>query len=183
VGAGNPAESFTDEEVPHGIRHFFPSALRRAYAAADATMEREPYLGTPGGKYQRGDLIMLAASFELERLVKSGHLPFDGVWEYFARPTGKHFVMLSQNARITTSQFEDPRKRPRHAIFRTNYAEMNEEFLFQDMNEQRQRELEEAKRDGERRLLHLLHGYHDLEFIHIAYPHPEENRNIYRTAT
>jgi hypothetical protein len=107
VGAGNPAESFTDEEVPHGIRHFFPSALRRAYAAADATMEREPYLGTPGGKYQRGDLIMLAASFELERLVKSGHLPFDGVWEYFARPTGKHFVMLSQNARITTSQLED----------------------------------------------------------------------------
>src|SRR5438270_14101499 len=107
----NPAEEFVDAQVPQALRHFFPSALRRAYATADQTIERDPYLTTPGGKYQRGDLIMLAASFEFEQLIKSNSLPsFDGAWEFFARPTGKHFVMLSPRARITTNQIEDPEK-------------------------------------------------------------------------
>jgi len=178
--ADNPAEEFVDTEIPSRVRHLFPSALRRAYAAADQTMERDSYLGTPGARYQRGDLIMLAASYEFQELVKSNDLPFDGTWEFFARPTGKHFVMLSDRARITTNQIADPKKRPRRAVFRENYAELNEQSLFDDAEEiARQRAA--AAHDRERRLLHVLHGYQDLDFVCLAYPHPEKNRHIYRT--
>jgi hypothetical protein len=90
--------------------------------------------------------------------------------------------MLTKRARITTSQVEDPRKRPRRAVFRENYAELNESSLFPNINEELARKREEAERDRERRLLHILHGYQDLEFAYIAYPHPEKNRHIYRTA-
>ena len=107
----NPAEQFANDEVPDSLRPLFPSALRRAYSAADITIERDPYLATPGAKYQRGDLIMLAASYEFQQLVANGSLlNFDGSWEYFARPTGKHFVMLTNRARITLNQVEDPKK-------------------------------------------------------------------------
>ena len=146
----NPAEQFVEAEVPVALRHFFPSALRRAYAAADQTMEREPYLATQGGKYQRGDLIMLAASFEFERLIQSQNLPFDGCWEFFTRPTGKHFVMLTRRARMTTNQINDPVQRPRRAVFRNNYAELNCRFLFADMNAAADREREKAEKDRER---------------------------------
>jgi hypothetical protein len=173
VADGNPAEEFIDEEVPQELRHLIPSALRRAYALADGTMDRHAYLMTPGGKYQRGDLVMLAASYEFEQLVESRILPFDGTWEDFARPTGKHYVMLTKHARITTSQVEDPAKKPRRAVFRNNYGEANERYLFPEMDV-----LISA---DERRLLHFLHGYQDLNFVHIAYPHPEMNRHIYRT--
>jgi hypothetical protein len=177
----NPAEIFVNEEVPQPVRRIIPSALRRAYATADETIDRHAYLAAPGGKYQRGDLIMLAASYEFEQLVKAGNLPFDGCWEYFAKPTGKHFVMRTGRARITTSQVEDPRKKPRRAVFRGNYAELNEKSLFEEVNKERERILNELEKDGERRLIHILHGYHDLTFAHIAYPHPEKNRHIFRT--
>lgn len=178
----NPAEQFVSAEVPQAHWHLFPSALRRAYAAADATIERDPYLATPGGKYQRGDLIMLATSFEFEQLVKSQTLPIDGVWEFFAKPTGKHFVMLTPRARITTNQVLDPKKRPRKAVFRTNYAEVNSRFMFDYMNAEADSEREKAEKDRERRLLHILHGYQELEFAYITYPHPKENYHIYRSA-
>lgn len=177
----NPAEEFVDAEVPQALRRFFPSALRRAYSAADQTIERDPYLTTPGGKYQRGDLIMLAASFEFEQLIKSQNLPFDGAWEFFARPTGKHFVMLTPRARITTNQIVDPDKRPRRAVFRTNYAEDNSRFLFEYMNADADMARKQAEIDGSRRLLHILHGYQALEFAYLAYPHPEQNCHIYRS--
>jgi hypothetical protein len=177
----NPAEIFVDEEVPRSVRSFIPSALRRAYATADETIDRNPYLATPGGKYQRGDLVMLAASFEFHQLVKAGSLPFDGCWEFFARPTGKHFVMLTDRARITTSQVDDPRKKPRAAVHRENYGELNEISLLKEINEEREQILKALNKEESRRLIHILHGYHDLTFAHIAYPHPEENWHIYRT--
>lgn len=171
--SGNPAEGFVDEEIPQTIRHVFPAALRRAYSAADDTIDRHPYLATPGGKYQRGDLVMLAASYEFEQLIKSGNLPYDGTWEDFARPTGKHFVMLSKRSRITTNQIDDPSKKPRMAVHRDNYAEDNERFLFEFMNSRVD--------DTARRLIHIVHGYQELSFAHITYPHPDRNRNIYRS--
>jgi hypothetical protein len=84
----NPTNRFVDDEIPTRVRHLFPSALRRAYAAADQTIERDSYLGTPGGKYQRGDLIMLAASYEFQELLKSGDLPFDGPGNISLGPRG-----------------------------------------------------------------------------------------------
>src|SRR5208337_2215072 len=175
----NLAEIVVDDVVPESIRPIIPSALRRAYAAADQTMDQHPYLATPGGKYQRGDLIMLAASFEFELLVRAGNLPFDGDWQFFARPTGKHFVMFTDSARITVGQVDDPRKKPRPAKHRENYSELNEIFLFPEFNEERARIVREAEKEGARRLLHILHGYQTLTFVHIAYPHPERNEHIF----
>jgi hypothetical protein len=177
----NPAGQFVDEELPNKYRPLIPAALCRAYALADEAIERFAFLRTPGGRYQRGDLIMVAASYEFEQLLVSGSLPFDGAWEYFARPTGRHFVIRTPRARITTSQVEDPRKKPRYAIHRANYAELNEQSLFPEINEQRRLQREEIERDNERRLIHILHGYQTLDFAYLAYPHPERNRHIYRS--
>ncbi len=171
--AGNPAQEFVDEEVPASLRHLFPSLLRRAYVVADDIIDRHLQFQTPGGRFQRGDLIMICTAFELEKLVESGDLPFDGRWEDFAKPTGKHYVLRSRRACITTSQVEDPSKKPRNAVHRTNYGEMNDLFLFEEMR------VDVAA--DERRHLLFLHGYQDLNFAHIAYPHPEKNRHIYRT--
>ncbi|WP_267355542.1 MULTISPECIES: hypothetical protein [unclassified Methylobacterium] len=181
MSASNPAELFIEEEFPQTVWPLIPSALRRAYATADRTIDHNPYLSTPGGMYQRGDLIMLAASFELERLVRTGDLPFDGDWEQYARPTGKHFVIRTKRALITANQVEDPAKKPRKAVFRMNFEESNQALLFQDDESERLKKIEQAKQDGERRSLHILHGYQNLNFAHIAYPDPERNSHIFRT--
>ncbi|TXM70180.1 hypothetical protein [Methylobacterium sp. WL120] len=181
MAADNPAEIFIDEEFPSTIRPLIPSALRRAYATADRTIDQNVYLSTPGGQYQRGDLIMLAVSFELERLVKTGDLPFDGSWENYARPTGKHFVIRTNRALITANQVEDASKKPRKAVFRANFEESNQSLLFEDDEAERRRKIEQAILDGERRSLHILHGYQDLNFAHIAYPSPDKNGHIFRT--
>jgi hypothetical protein len=172
--AENPAEQFLHTEVPPDLHPLVPSALRRAYAAADEIMDRNPQLATPGGKYQRGDLIALAADYEFELLIKAGSLPYEPSWEYYARPTGKHFVMRSKRAHITISQVEDPDLKPRNAVFRHVFAVPNGRYLFDYMNE-------EIERDRERRLIHILHGYQKLTFTHLALPHPQKNEHVWST--
>jgi hypothetical protein len=170
--AENPAEQFLNTEVPPRLHPLIPSTLRRAYAAATEMVDRHPQLSTPGGKYQRGDLIAIAADYEFELLVKSNSLPFEPSWEYYARPTGKHFVMRSARAHITISQVEDPTQRPRNAVYRNRFALSNIGFLFKEMNE-------EVERDKERRLIHIVHGYQTLTFAHLTLPHPHRNKNVW----
>ncbi len=165
------AEEFCDDEFPARYRPLIPGALRRAYAAADALIDRTPFLQTPGGRYERGDLVMVAASYELQSLVRSGDLPFEGEWEFFAKPTGKHFVIHTKRAKLTTNQIKDPSKKPRRAEFRENYAEDNATYLFPEF-------VPKFDIKG-KRLLHILHGYQHLNFIHLAYPHPDENRHLF----
>ena len=92
-----------------------------------------------------------------------------------ARETGRHFVMRTPRAWITTNQVDDPRKKPRYAMHRANFAELNERSLFPEVNEEHRLRKEEIERDNERRLIHILHGYQTLDFVHLAYPHPERN--------
>jgi hypothetical protein len=169
--AANPAEEFAYAEVPADLHPLFPPALRRAYAAADEIIDRHPQLSTPGGKYQRGDLIAHAADYEFEQLIKAGSLPFEPSWEHYARPTGKHFVMRSRRAHITISQVDDPDLRPRNAVYRNRYAIPNAPYLFKTMNE-------EVARDQERRLIHVVHGY-QAPFAHLTLPHPSANKNVW----
>jgi hypothetical protein len=173
--ADNPAERFLHTEFPPELHPLIPSALRRAYAAADEMIDRHPQLCTPGGRYQRGDLVALAADYEFELLVKANSLPFEPSWEYYARPTGKHFVMRSRRAHITISQLDDPEFKPRNAVFRNLFAIPNGRYLFQYMNE-------EVERDNARRLMHVLHGYQNLTFAHLTLPHPQENRHVWKTS-
>lgn len=111
--ASNPARELIDEEFPEIYRPFVPAALKRAYASADQAIESIDFLGTPSAKFQRGDLIVLAAEFEFLRLIKEGHLPFDPAWENYASPTGQTFgdaVAMRQNhnqpSRLSSSETE-----------------------------------------------------------------------------
>lgn len=174
MSAINPALDFLDEEFAPELRHVLPSALRRAYAAASRVMETEPFLATPGGKFQRGDLIAVASEFEIERLITSGQLPFERSWEPYARPTGLHLVVWTARGRLTVSQVEDAEIKPRHAYFRDNYAISNQSYLFDCMNEEAQ------AKNGRKHLL-LLHGYKDLTFAHLAVPHAKKNHHIVTT--
>lgn len=170
--AENPAEQFLYGEVSPELHPLIPSALRRAYAAANEIVDRHPQLATPGGRYQRGDLIALAADYEFEQLIKTGSLPFEPSWEYYARPTGKHFVMRSPRAHLTISQVDDPELRPRNAVYRNKLSLPNGRYLFDYMNE-------EIERDNERRLIHIVHGYQSLTFAHLTLPHPHQNMNVW----
>ena len=170
--AENPAEQFLYGEVPPDLHPLFPSALRRAYTAADEMIERHPLLATPGGKYQRGDLIALAADYEFELLIKANSLPFEPSWEFYARPTGKHFVMRTPRAHITISQVDDPDLRPRNAVYRNIFAIPNGRYLFDYMNK-------EIERDKERQLIHILHGYQSLTFAYLTLPHPKQNKHVW----
>src|SRR5690348_14175828 len=128
----NPAQDLIDEEFPEVYRHLVPAALKRAYASADQAYERLDFLGTPSGRFQRGDLIVLAAEFEFIRLIKEGHLPFEPSWDNYASPTGKHLVMRSPGAQITINQVEYPHQKPRWAKFRAQFGVPNAEYLFQE---------------------------------------------------
>lgn len=174
MGATNPALDFLDEEFAPELRHVLPTALRRGYVAASRLMETEPFLATPGGKFQRGDLVAVASECEIERLITSGQLPFERTWEPYARPTGLHLVLWTARARLTISQVTDADSKPRHAYFRDNYAMTNQLYLFDFMN----KELEEKK--NQKHLL-LVHGYKDLTFAHLAVPHAKKNRLIARS--
>lgn len=172
--AANPAEDLVDDEFPAIYRPLVPAALKRAYSSADDAYERLEFLSTPSGKYQRGDLIMLAVEHEFEKLIREGHLPYDPSWEDYACPTGKHLVMRSPGAHITINQVESPRKKPRSARFRDAFAVPNGEYLFADMNE-------ELKQDASRKHIILLHGHGTLRFANLSVPHPTENRLIWWT--
>lgn len=172
--ASNPAEDLIDEEYPAVYRHLIPAALKRAYASADDAFDRLEFLGTPSAKFQRGDLIVLAAEFEFMRLMREGHLPFDPSWEDYACPTGKHLVMRSPGAEITINQVDYPHKKPRWAKFRDQLDVPNAEYLFEEMNAER------AKDDARKHIL-LLHGHGNLRFANLSVPHPTENRLIWFT--
>lgn len=172
--AVNPAQDLMDEEFPDLYRPLVPAALKRAYASADQAFERLEFLGTPSGRFQRGDLIVLAAEFEFVRLIKEGHLPFDPCWDDYAAPTGKHLVMRSPGAQITINQVEYPHQKPRQAIFRAKYGVPNAEYLFEEWNEAR-------RKDESRKHVVLLHGHGQLRFSSLAVPHPNKNKLIWWT--
>ena len=172
--AANPARDLIDEEFPEIYRHLVPAALKRAYASADQAFDRLDFLGTPSGRFQRGDLIVLAAEFEFVRLIKEGHLPFEPCWDDYAVPTGKHLVMRSPGAQITINQVEYPHQKPRRAIFRDQFAVPNTAYLFEEWNEV------QAK-DNARKHIALLHGHGKLRFTNLAVPHPNKNKLIWWT--
>jgi hypothetical protein len=169
------AEEFLSAELPPAVHPLFPAALRRAYASADHVMETSSFLLTPGGKFQRGDLIACAAEYEVQKLIQTGQLQgLDFSWEDYAKPTGKHLVVHTPRGKLTISQVADAAKPPRHADFRTMYQVTNAPFLFENMNT-------EAEADASKKHILLVHGYKTLEFAHFTLPHRMRDAPIYRT--
>lgn len=169
--AANPALDFLDEQFPLSVRRQVPVALRRAYHAVDDVMAATPFLLTPSGRFQRGDLIVNAVELELVRLINAGLLPFEHSWEDYAAPTGKHLVLRNDHACVTINQIEAEGKKPRKAVFRNSFGMPNMDFLFDDWNR------ESRERAGLKHTL-ILHGYQDLKFAFLAIPNPEANRLI-----
>jgi hypothetical protein len=167
----NHAQQLADEEFPPTIRSLIPSALRRAYGAVDRVMEQHPFLGTPSGRFHRGDLIVLATEWEFECLIEAGSLPFEPSYEHYAAPTGKHLVMRSRRARITINQVHSPNKKPRKAVFRDAFGTPNMEYLWPEWNAE--------EKDKKKKHLLILHGYQDLEFANLAVPNPTVNKLIW----
>jgi hypothetical protein len=152
------------------VRRQVPVALRRAYGAVDEVMSTTAWLQTPGAKFHRGDLIVHAVEYELQKLTQSGALPFEASWEHYAAPTGKHLVLRNHETRITINQIDDRRK-PRKAVFRDSFGLPNMGFLFDEWNQESQ------ERAGLKHTL-LLHGYQSLQFAFFAIPDPARNRLI-----
>ncbi|EJN04213.1 hypothetical protein [Phyllobacterium sp. YR531] len=172
--ATNPAQDLVDEEFPSIYRPLVPAALKRAYASADQAFEKLEFLSTPSGKFQRGDLVVLAAEFEFYKLIREGQLPFDPCWEDYASPTGKHLVMKSPSAQITLNQVDYPHQKPRRAIFRDQFAVPNTRYLFAEWNR-------EHDDNQDKKHILLLHGHGDLRFANLSVPHPSQNRLIWWT--
>jgi hypothetical protein len=172
--AANRAQDLIDEEFPSIYRPLVPAALKRAYASVDQAIDKMDFLGTPSGKFHRGDLVVLATEFEFLRLVKEGTLPFDPVFEEYASATGKHLVLKSPRANITINQVDYPHKKPRWARFRDEMAVPTADYLFPDWNRAREE-------DATRKHVLLLHGYGQLRFSNLSVPHPSENRLVWST--
>ena len=173
--ATNPVEQFVDREFPIQFRHLLPSAMRLAYAKVDETIETLEWLQNPSGRYQRGQLIVKAVEAVLHKLACDGNLPFDAKWESYAAPTGKHLVLYGDQSRLTINQISEPKSKPRYAKFRSNFGIYNTALLFKEWND-------EAERKDRMRHLLILHGYKDLTFVNIGFPHPDKDRLIYSTS-
>lgn len=171
--AENPAEDFLIAEIAPSLHSLFPGALRRAYASADRVVDTTSFLRTPGGKFQRGDLIACAAEYEVQRLIETGRLQYDFSWEFYARPTGKHLVVHTPRGRLTISQLPDADSVPRYAEFRRGYQATNTPYMFDQMNR-------EVDAEDKKHIL-LVHGYRNLTFAHFTLPHLIKGTPIYQT--
>lgn len=171
----NPALDLIGEEFPASHQRYVGPALKRAYSAVSSAIEAIDFLDTPSGRLQRGDLIVKATEFEFSKLIAAGNLPgLDPSLEDYALPAGKHLVMRTARAHITISQVPTINTRPRAATFRENFGIGNTKYLFDDMNL-------DAKREGERKHLLIIHGYQELTHAAVAMPHPTLYRLIART--
>jgi hypothetical protein len=169
------AADFLNAEIDPSCHSLFPPALRRAYETVNHFMETVGFLLTPGGKFQRGDLIACAAEDEIQKLVHTGRLgDLHCTWEDYARPTGKHLVVHTRRGKLTISQVQDSDTRPRRAEFRSEYQVTNMPYLFEQMN--REVEADQAKKH-----ILLVHGYKELTFAHLMLPHRMKDRPIHKT--
>jgi hypothetical protein len=171
--AASPAADFLSAEIDPKHHPLFPAALRRAYATADHVIEAHPFLQTPGGKFQRGDLIACAAEYEVQRLIETGVLDLPYSWEDYERPTGKHLVVHTARGKLTISQVPEA-KAPRKALFRDKYQRTNTPFLFEEM-------ARAVEADQSKKHILLLHGYRALTFAHLALPHRLKDEPIFMT--
>ena len=167
-------ELFLSDQVPPRYRSLIPTTLRSAYAAVGMMVDQEPILQVPSAEDNRGRLISWGVDLAFERLITTGQWPVECRWREFAKPTGRYLEIRLSHSVVTISQISDSRQQPRNVVFRENARLMNEKFLFDDMEADRQV-------SGLPHFL-MVHGHQELNFAHIAVPHIEHSRGyLYRT--
>jgi hypothetical protein len=166
-------EAFVNDQIPTRHLALFPQCFRNAYAAVEALAKDEPILQVTSARINRGHLRTWAVETGVERLITSGQWPVDFSWASFARPTGKYLRVRLADSTMTVCQVKRHKKVPRPAAYRTNNILNNSPFLDLDPSFEQENEI--------RGLPHLIlvHGYHNLDFIHLGLPHPNAGRAGY----
>jgi len=171
----NPSVFLLDQ-FPRKYWPIVATTLTTAYAAAKRAAEEEPILQIESAQDNHGRLISWAVDFGFERLIKTGRLPFDYRWNYYARPTGRFLEMRLPHSTASISQVSDPQKQPRNVVFRRN-ARLNNEPYF-DLPE-----FDDEKQIKGLPHMLVMHGYQTLDFAHIGLPHPLHGRGfLYQTS-
>ena len=170
-----PAEQFLLDQVPMKYRALLPGAMKAAYDAASLLAESEPILQTPSAKDNLGRIKSWAVDLALVKIIESGRWPVDYRWVSFQKPTGCYLEVRLSHSKLTISQVPDAKKQPRNVRFRENNRLSNQRFL--DLPEF----ADEQKVNGLPSFL-LIHGYQDLEFVHLGVPNKHHSMGyIYRT--
>jgi hypothetical protein len=165
----DPAE-FLADQFPKKYWSLIPSTLRTAYAAAAELAKSDPILQVESAQDNHGRLISWATDLGFKRLIETGQLPFDCGWKSFAKPTGRFLEIRLSHSVITISQVAEAAKQPRSVRFREN-GRMNNEPFF-DLPEF----VDEQQSKGFPHFL-IIHGHKNLEFAHLAVPHPIHHRD------
>lgn len=167
------SEHFLNDQFPLSEQTLLIPALINAYKAVDLLIKNEPFLQVPSALFNHGRLKSWASDFYIEKLLKTGKLPYKYSWENYDKPTGKFLQIHLAASKLIISQVALPKRPPRHANFRSNAAFNNQLFLFPDMQDE--------KKSGEPTFL-LAHGHQDLSFVHIGMPHPNQGSYLFQTA-
>lgn len=164
------AREFIDEQVAIPLQNMLPGAVRAAYDAVARLVKFETFLGIESAIFGRGHLLAWAVDYELFKLIRDGHWPFDCEWRPFHRPTGMYLRIDTGEAFVTISQLQEMGEGPRMAKFRSNASLSNAPFLPYD-------EFTREAADADRGHLVVGHGYQQLNFIIIGAPHPERPKS------
>ena len=163
------ADLFIDEEVPQVDRMLFPKTFKSAYDAVDELVADTPFLQCPTAALARGHLKAWAVDFGVSQLIESGQWKVEGYdWGWFGGNTGRYLRVFTKSSVLTVSQLADKFHQPRDADFRSNGAFDPQTPLFLLPGE---KDFVSRKRPH----LLLIHGYHKLEFIHVAMPNPDKS--------
>lgn len=161
-------DDYIEQEVPLLDRVIFPQVAAAAYKAVEDLVSETPFLQCPPAVLARGHLNAWAMDFGFSQLIESGRWKVEGYdWAWFNRPTGKYLRIFTKKSIMTISQLPDTSHQPRQADFRENdgYDPQAKLALFPD-----EKDLTSIKRPH----LLLVHGYHKLDFIHVAMPNPNK---------
>jgi hypothetical protein len=168
-------EAFLADQIERRFWSIFPSSLRSAYSAVDQMVAEQPILQVVSAEQNRGRLVSWATDLAVVRAINTGALPFDFEWRSWDKPTGRYLAIRLSHSVMSLSQVPDANRQPRTVKFREN-GRLNNSMLFPF------EELEEEIRV--RGLPHflLIHGYQELNFVHLAVPHPTSRTKFsYRT--
>jgi hypothetical protein len=164
------ARDFIDEQIPLTLQRLLPKAVGAAYDTVEKVTKATSFLQVESAVFGRGHLLAWAVDFEVFKLIRDGHWPYDCDWKPFHRPTGMYLRIDTGKAFATISQLTEMGEGSRTAQFRTNAALSNQPLLPFDTFAQ------EAALN-ERRHLVIGHGYQRLNFIIIGAPHPERPKS------
>lgn len=164
------AREFIDGQIPLPLQGLLPKAIGAAYGEVEKLRKGTAFLQSQSAVFGRGHLLAWAVDFEIFKLVRDGHWPYECEWVPFHRPTGNYLRIDTGKAFATVSQLTEMGEGPRFAQFRSNAALSNHPLLPFDT-------FAKEAALNERGHLVIGHGYQQLNFIIIGAPHPKRPKS------